>query len=121
MANFFTFSILISLSLCLLLNIEFAEIDVGLLLVDEFRLIFLELALDDLLYQVNGYIHVCALLFRTDNVALHRMVTSIFWRSLVTLRVMMASVSWLKLSLQFSDLLNNCFPKSRRNIQYFFR
>lgn len=44
----------------------------GLLFVDEFVFVLTKLAFNDLLYQVDGYVHVIAGFFSTDNVALNR-------------------------------------------------
>ena len=80
----------------------------GLFLVDEFCLIFFELALDDFLYQVNGYVHICALLFGTDNMALHRDGHFDFLAILGNAQSNDGLCILVKIPFQFSDLLNNC-------------
>ena len=63
---------LLILNLILLLYKCLGEGEGCLLLVDEFLSIFTDLALNDLLYQINRYIHVRAGLLRAYGVALNR-------------------------------------------------
>ena len=54
-----------------LIQILLLEIPCRLFLVHDLVLVFPKLTLDNLFYQINGYIHIVADLLRTDNASLH--------------------------------------------------
>jgi len=68
----------------------------SLVLVYDLVLILAELALNNLLNQVDGDIHIVTGLLGPNDGALHRDGDLIFWRSFSTLKVTMTSVSGLK-------------------------
>ena len=94
-------------SLHLLLEEGLGEREGGLLLVDEFRLIFLELTLDDLLHQIDRYVHIAALLLGTDDVPLYRNGNFNFLTALLHAQGDVGLRVLVKIALQLSDLLLN--------------
>ena len=44
----------------------------SLALCDQLVLVFAELSLDDLLHEIDGYVHIIACLLRADDIALDR-------------------------------------------------
>lgn len=73
MAKRLVFTIWISSSASILFSDEqIGEGLCGLFLVNEFVFVLTKLAFDDLFYQVNGYVHITAGFFGTDNATLNR-------------------------------------------------
>ena len=105
------------LIICLFLKELFLEVAATLLSCHKFVLILAELTLDDFFNQVNRYIHVCAGLFRTDNI-------SFDWnRNLNFLTFLFHTQSHMnfgirsKIPLQLSKLVSYRRTKALGNIQ----
>ncbi len=55
-----------------MLQIFFLEVSCFLLFVGNFVFVFAKLAFDDLLYQIDGYVHIVAYLLGTDDISFYR-------------------------------------------------
>ena len=86
------------------------EIAAVLMSGDQLVLVLTELALDDFLYQVNGYVHICAFLLGADQSALDRdgdfnlLVFSLYAQGYMDFRIRS------KIPFQFSQLAFNRLP-----------
>ena len=56
----------------ILVQILFLEVCSCLLFINDFIFVFTKLTFDDFFNQVNGYIHIIAYLFGSDDISFHR-------------------------------------------------
>ena len=60
------------LFLVILVDVFLLEVCCSLLFVYDFIFVFTKLTLDNFFYQVNGYVHIVAYLFGSDNISFYR-------------------------------------------------